>query len=169
VPWGGNSPAARVLDFFNGNPPPAVSRRDDGVETFAAWELAGLAAGGRWIRTLGPPYGQHIFKTGLRAEPRGDRDRPSRVCQCHRDLAVLEIPDEFTERRSARATMGRGRRFLLALYVVADTIETLIEAAPAETSWLGIGLRAGMLVICPWVGSIKQRITEKLALTPPGY
>jgi hypothetical protein len=67
-------------------------------------------------------------------------------------LAVLEIPDEFTERRSARATMGRGRRFLLALYVVADTIETLIEAAPAETSWLGIGLRAGMLVICRGLG-----------------
>jgi hypothetical protein len=77
-------------------------------------------------------------------------------------LGVLGIPDEFTGRRTARATMGRGRRFLLAPYVVAEAIETLIEAAPAETGWLGIGLRAGTLVICPWVGFIKQRVTEKL-------
>jgi divalent metal cation (Fe/Co/Zn/Cd) transporter len=29
-------------------------------------------------------------------------------------------------------------------------------------SWLGIGLTAGTLVICPWLGRAKQRIGEKL-------
>jgi divalent metal cation (Fe/Co/Zn/Cd) transporter len=52
--------------------------------------------------------------------------------------------------------------FLLAPYVVAEAIETLIEGAAAETSWLGIGLTAGTLVLCPWLGRAKQRIGEKL-------
>jgi divalent metal cation (Fe/Co/Zn/Cd) transporter len=38
----------------------------------------------------------------------------------------------------------------------------LIEGAAAETSWLGIALTAGTLVICPWLGPAKQRIGEKL-------
>src|SRR5215469_12297814 len=42
--------------------------------------------------------------------------------------------------------------FLLAPYVAAEAIETLIEGAAAETSWLGIGLTAGTLVLCPWLG-----------------
>ena len=52
--------------------------------------------------------------------------------------------------------------FLLAPYVAAEAIETLIEGAAAETSWLGIGLTAGTLLICPWLGRAKQRIAEKL-------
>ncbi len=52
--------------------------------------------------------------------------------------------------------------FLLAPYVAAEAIETLIEGAAAETSWLGIGLTAGTLVICPWLGLAKRRIGEKL-------
>jgi divalent metal cation (Fe/Co/Zn/Cd) transporter len=52
--------------------------------------------------------------------------------------------------------------FLLAPYVAAEAIETLIEGAAAETSWLGIILTAGTLVICPWLGLAKQRIGEKL-------
>ncbi len=52
--------------------------------------------------------------------------------------------------------------FLLAPYVAAEAIETLIEGAVAETSWLGIILTAGTLVICPWLGLAKQRIAEKL-------
>ena len=52
--------------------------------------------------------------------------------------------------------------FLLAPYVAAEAIETLIEGAAAVTSWLGIGLTAGTLVICPWLGLAKQRIAEKL-------
>ena len=52
--------------------------------------------------------------------------------------------------------------FLLAPYVAAEAIETLIEGAAAETSWLGIGLTAGALVVCPWLGLAKRRIAEKL-------
>ena len=38
----------------------------------------------------------------------------------------------------------------------------MIDGAAAETSWLGIGLTAGTLVICPCLGLTKQRIAEKL-------
>ena len=37
--------------------------------------------------------------------------------------------------------------FLLAPYVAAEAIETLIDGAAAETSWVGIGLTAGTLVL----------------------
>src|SRR6516162_4808548 len=56
--------------------------------------------------------------------------------------------------------------FLLAPYVAAEAIETLIEGA-AETSWLGISLTAGTLVLCPWLGRAKQRIGEKIGRVPP--
>jgi len=46
--------------------------------------------------------------------------------------------------------------------VAAEAVEPLIEGAAAETSWLGIGLTAGTLVICPSLGVAKQRIGEKL-------
>jgi divalent metal cation (Fe/Co/Zn/Cd) transporter len=46
--------------------------------------------------------------------------------------------------------------------VAAEAVETLIEGAVAETSWLGIGLTAGTLVICPWLGLAKQRIAATL-------
>lgn len=52
--------------------------------------------------------------------------------------------------------------YLLAPYVAAEAIETLIEGAAAETSWIGIALTAGTLVLCPWLGLAKQRIGAKL-------
>jgi divalent metal cation (Fe/Co/Zn/Cd) transporter len=52
--------------------------------------------------------------------------------------------------------------FLLAPYVAVEAIETLINGAAAETSWLGIGLTAGTLLLCPWLGLTKQRIAEQL-------
>ena len=52
--------------------------------------------------------------------------------------------------------------YLLAPYVAVEAIETLIEGAAAETSWLGIGLTSGTLLLCPWLGRAKQRIGEKL-------
>ena len=52
--------------------------------------------------------------------------------------------------------------FLLAPYVAAEAVETLIEGVAAEASWLGIALTAGTLVICPWLGRAKQRIGAKL-------
>ena len=58
--------------------------------------------------------------------------------------------------------MGGDQFFLLAPYVAAEAIETLIEGAAAETSWLGIGLTTGTLMICPWLGRAKQRVAEKL-------
>ncbi len=52
--------------------------------------------------------------------------------------------------------------FLLAPYVAAEAIVTLINGTAAKTSWLGIGLTAGTLLICPWLGRAKQRIAAKL-------
>lgn len=52
--------------------------------------------------------------------------------------------------------------YLLAPYVAAEAIETLLNGTAAETSWLGIGLSVGTLVICPWLGLVKQRIGERL-------
>jgi divalent metal cation (Fe/Co/Zn/Cd) transporter len=52
--------------------------------------------------------------------------------------------------------------YLLAPYVAAEAIETLINGTAAETSWLGIGLTSGTLMICPWLGRAKQRIAAKL-------
>ena len=52
--------------------------------------------------------------------------------------------------------------FLLSPYVAAEAIETLSEGAVAKTSWLGIILTAGTLVICPWLGLAKRRIGHKL-------
>ena len=84
-------------------------------------------------------------------------------------LASVIVIWRFTGTRtlSADAERRAQRRvaisfFLLAPYVAAEAIETLIDGAAAETSWLGIGLTAGTLVICPWLGLAKQRIAEKL-------
>jgi len=52
--------------------------------------------------------------------------------------------------------------YLLAPYVAAEAVETLIDGAAAETSWVGIGLTAGTLVLCPMLGVAKQRIGAKL-------
>jgi divalent metal cation (Fe/Co/Zn/Cd) transporter len=52
--------------------------------------------------------------------------------------------------------------YLLSPYVAAEAVETLIEGAAAETSWIGIGLTAGTLVLCPLLGIAKQRIGAKL-------
>ena len=67
---------------------------------------------------------------------------------------------ESTERRTQKWVAVSF--FLLAPYVAAKAIETLIEGAAAETSWLGIALTAGTLMLCPWLGRAKQRIGEQL-------
>jgi divalent metal cation (Fe/Co/Zn/Cd) transporter len=46
--------------------------------------------------------------------------------------------------------------------VAVEAIETLIEGAATETSWIGIALTAGILALCPCLGIAKQRIGEKL-------
>ena len=84
-------------------------------------------------------------------------------------LASVIVIWRFTGTRTISADAERRAQqwvaisfFLLAPYVAAEAIETLIEGAAAETSWLGIGLTAGTLVICPRLGLAKQRIAEKL-------
>jgi divalent metal cation (Fe/Co/Zn/Cd) transporter len=84
-------------------------------------------------------------------------------------LASVIVIWRFTgSRMSSPAAERRAQRwvaisfFLLAPYVAAEAIETLIEGAAAKTSWLGIGLTAGTLFICPWLGLAKQHIAEKL-------
>lgn len=84
-------------------------------------------------------------------------------------LASVIIIWRFTGTRTISADAERRAQrwvaisfFLLAPYVAAEAVEALIEGAAAETSWLGIILTAGTLVICPWLGLAKQRIGEKL-------
>ena len=79
-------------------------------------------------------------------------------------LASVIILWRFTGRRTVSADAERRAQrwvaisfFLLAPYVAVEATENLIEGAAAETSWLGIGLTAGTLVICPWLGRAKQR------------
>jgi divalent metal cation (Fe/Co/Zn/Cd) transporter len=71
-------------------------------------------------------------------------------------LASVIVIWRFTGSRTVSADAERRAQrwvaisfFLLAPYVAVEAIETLIEGAAAETSWLGIGLTAGTLVICP--------------------
>ena len=84
-------------------------------------------------------------------------------------LASVIVIWRFTGARTISADAERRAQkwvavsfFLLAPYVAAEAIETLIEGAAAETSWLGIGLTTGTLMICPWLGRAKQRVAEKL-------
>ena len=84
-------------------------------------------------------------------------------------LASIIVIWRFTGSRTISGTTERRAQkwvaisfFLLAPYVAAEAIETLIEGTAAETSWLGIILTAGTLVICPWLGRAKQRIGTKL-------
>jgi divalent metal cation (Fe/Co/Zn/Cd) transporter len=84
-------------------------------------------------------------------------------------LASVIVLWRFTGNRIVSADAERRAQkwvaisfFLLAPYVAAEAVETLLEGAAAETSWLGIGLTAGTLVICPWLGLAKQRIGGKL-------
>ncbi len=84
-------------------------------------------------------------------------------------LASVIVIWRFTGNRTISANAERRAQkwvaisfFLLAPYVAAEAIETLIEGAAAETSLLGIGLTVGTLLICPWLGRAKRRIAEKL-------
>lgn len=84
-------------------------------------------------------------------------------------LASVIVIWRFTGNRTISADAERRAQkwvaisfFLLAPYVATEAIETLIEGVAAETSWLGIGLTAGTLLICPWLGRAKQRIAEQL-------
>jgi divalent metal cation (Fe/Co/Zn/Cd) transporter len=52
--------------------------------------------------------------------------------------------------------------FLLAPYVAAEGVHSLLVEHHAETSWVGTALSAGTLFICPWLGLRKRQIGERL-------
>jgi divalent metal cation (Fe/Co/Zn/Cd) transporter len=52
--------------------------------------------------------------------------------------------------------------FLLAPYIAQDALRTLIAGDHPETSWVGIGLSIGSLVLMPLLGRAKQRVGRQL-------
>ena len=52
--------------------------------------------------------------------------------------------------------------FLLAPYIAQDAIRTLINGEHPGTSWVGIGLSIGSIVVMPLLGRAKQRIGQRL-------
>ena len=52
--------------------------------------------------------------------------------------------------------------FLLAPYVAAEAIHTLVSAEHPQTSWLGVGLVVSSLVGMPFLGLAKRRLASKL-------
>jgi divalent metal cation (Fe/Co/Zn/Cd) transporter len=73
---------------------------------------------------------------------------------------------------SARITSDRAERtaqrivavsfFLLAPYIAFAATRALAVEHHAETTWLGIGLSIGTLMICPWLGRAKIRLGDRL-------
>jgi len=52
--------------------------------------------------------------------------------------------------------------FLLAPYIAQDAVRTLIGGDHPGTSWVGIGLSIGSIVVMPLLGRAKQRIGQRL-------
>jgi divalent metal cation (Fe/Co/Zn/Cd) transporter len=52
--------------------------------------------------------------------------------------------------------------FLLAPYVAFESTKTLANGDHPETSWVGIGLALGSVVLMPMLGIAKQRIADQL-------
>ena len=84
-------------------------------------------------------------------------------------LASVIVLWRFTGTRMISPTAERRAQkwvaisfYLLAPYVAVEAMEKLIEGTAAETSWLGIALTAGTLLLCPWLGIAKQRVGAKL-------
>jgi divalent metal cation (Fe/Co/Zn/Cd) transporter len=70
------------------------------------------------------------------------------------------LDSETSERRAQRLVAVSF--FLLAPYVAIEAILALAVEHHAETSWLGVGLSAGSLLICPGLGVAKRRIGTRL-------
>jgi divalent metal cation (Fe/Co/Zn/Cd) transporter len=52
--------------------------------------------------------------------------------------------------------------FVLAPYVGFESLRALIGGAHADTSWAGIALAAGSVVVMPYLGIAKQRLADAL-------
>src|SRR4029077_16047898 len=52
--------------------------------------------------------------------------------------------------------------FLLAPYIAAEAMLTLVDAERPSTSWVGIGLALGSIVLMPLLGRAKSRLGARL-------
>jgi divalent metal cation (Fe/Co/Zn/Cd) transporter len=52
--------------------------------------------------------------------------------------------------------------FLLAPYIAAEALFTLVDAERPSTSWVGIGLALGSIVLMPFLGRAKSRLGARL-------
>ena len=75
-------------------------------------------------------------------------------------FAAARISSDRAEQRAQRIIALSF--FLLAPYVAVEAIHTLAVEHHAETTWLGIGLSAGTLLVCPWLGRAKVRLGRRL-------
>jgi hypothetical protein len=57
--------------------------------------------------------------------------------------------------------------FLLARYVAVEALLAFAVEHQAETSWLGVGLSLGSLLICPGLGIAKRRGAGSGRVTQP--
>jgi divalent metal cation (Fe/Co/Zn/Cd) transporter len=67
---------------------------------------------------------------------------------------------ERAERRAQRLVAIQF--FILAPYVAAEAIRTLVEGSHPDESMIGIALAASSLVVMPWLGRAKQRIGSRI-------
>ncbi len=84
-------------------------------------------------------------------------------------LASVIVIWRFTGTRTGSPTSERRARrvvavsfFLLAPYVAAESLRSLVVEHHAETTWLGIATAVLSLMWCPLLGTAKQRIGRRL-------
>lgn len=84
-------------------------------------------------------------------------------------IASLIVVWRFSGSRTLSSTSERRAQqfvavsfFLLSPYVAAEALLALAVEHHAETSWLGVSLAVGSLLICPGVGVAKRRIGAQL-------
>jgi len=84
-------------------------------------------------------------------------------------LASIIVVWRFTGTRTLSHTAERRAQkavavtyFLLAPYIAADAIRTLVTAEHPATTWPGIAVSAASLVVMPLLGLAKQRIGTRL-------
>lgn len=84
-------------------------------------------------------------------------------------VASLVIVWRFTgSRLLSHASEERAQKlvavqfFLLAPYVTAEALHTLVTGERPETSWLGIGLVASSVIGMPFLGIAKRQLADRL-------
>lgn len=84
-------------------------------------------------------------------------------------LASVAVIWRFTASRTASSVAERRAQqvvavsfYLLAPYVAVEALLALVGGTRPSTSWLGIAVAAGSLLICPWLGAAKRRVGGRL-------